>query len=125
MQTVLQQIKMQSSYKRSFLVHYRDKLLPISAADIQWFYTQNEVVHAAVAGGAQYIVDDTLEKLQVTLDPAQFFRANRQFMVNRAAIQEVGFYFNGRLLLKVQPTPKENILISKARVPEFKEWMNR
>ena len=124
LQSVLQQIKTQANCKRSFLVHYRDRLIPLSAADIQWFYTQNETVHAAITNGTQYIVEDTLEKLQVTLDPAQFYRANRQFIVNRTAIEEVGFYFNGRLLLKVHPTPKENILISKARVPEFKDWMN-
>lgn len=123
-QQVLGQIKVQSGYKRSFLVHYRDKLIPLSAVDIKWFYTQNETVHAAVEGGTHYIIEDTLEKLQVTLDPAQFFRANRQFIVNRAAILEAGFYFNGRLILKVHPVPKEHILISKARVPEFKEWMN-
>jgi two-component system LytT family response regulator len=125
LQDVLQQVKIQPGYKRSFLVHYRDKLIPLSTADIQWFYTQNETVHAAIAAGNQYIIEDTLEKLQVSLDPLQFFRANRQFIVNRHAIQEVNFYFNGRLLVKVQPAPKENILISKARVPEFKEWMNR
>lgn len=120
----LQQIKTQASYKRSFLVHYRDKLIPVNTADIQWFYTQNETVQAATINNNYYIIEETLEKLQQQLDPSQFFRANRQFIVNRSAIQEINFYFNGRLLLKVQPIPKENILISKARASEFKEWMN-
>ncbi|HWB24997.1 MAG TPA: LytTR family DNA-binding domain-containing protein [Chitinophagaceae bacterium] len=123
LQNVLQQLKMQPAYKRSFLVHYRDKLIPVNTADIQWFYTQHETVQAATATG-NYVIEDTLEKLQIQLDPAQFFRANRQFIINRHAIQEVNFFFNGRLLLKVNPAPKENILISKARVAEFKQWMN-
>jgi len=120
----LQQLKIHAGFKRSFLVHFRDKLIPISTTDIQWFYTQNEMVQAATSNNSYYSIDDPLEKLQQQLDPAQFFRANRQYIVNRSAIQEVNFYFNGRLLLKVSPAPKENILISKARVPEFKEWMN-
>jgi two-component system response regulator LytT len=124
LQNVLQQIKAQPVYKKSFLVHYRDKLIPVAAADIQWFYTQNETVQAATANSNYYVIDDTMEKLQQQLDPSHFFRANRQYIVNRRAIQEVGFFFNGRLLLKVNPAPKENILISRARVPEFKEWMN-
>jgi two-component system LytT family response regulator len=49
---------------------------------------------------------------------------NRQFIVHRKAIREVNFYFNGRLLLKTRPAATDQMLISKARVPEFKAWMN-
>ncbi|WP_343673863.1 LytTR family DNA-binding domain-containing protein [Chitinophaga sp.] len=112
------------TYKQSFLVHNRDKLIPLSAGNIAWFYTANELVYAGTADNKQYIIDFTMEQLQQQLDPAVFFRANRQFIVQRSAIQEVDFYFNGRLALKVHPAPKEQILISKARVPEFKNWMN-
>jgi len=112
------------TYKQSFLVHNRDKLIPLAAANIAWFYTANELVYAGTTDNKQYIIDFTMEQLQQQLDPGVFFRANRQFIVQRSAIQEVDFYFNGRLALKVQPAAKEQILISKARVPEFKNWMN-
>ncbi|MBP1652682.1 MAG: two component transcriptional regulator, LytTR family [Bacteroidetes bacterium] len=121
----MQQLAAQfKSYKQSFLVHNRDKLIPLSAGNIAWFYTANELVYAGTVDNKQYIIDFTMEQLQQQLDPAVFFRANRQFIVQRGAIQEVDFYFNGRLALKVHPAPKEQILISKARVPEFKNWMN-
>lgn len=121
----MQQLAAQfKSYKQSFLVHNRDKLIPLSAGNIAWFYTANELVYAGTVDNKQYIIDFTMEQLQQQLDPAVFFRANRQFIVQRGAIQEVEFYFNGRLALKVHPAPKEQILISKARVPEFKNWMN-
>ncbi|TWV98040.1 LytR/AlgR family response regulator transcription factor [Chitinophaga pinensis] len=112
------------SYKQSFLVHSRDKLLPLSAGNIAWFYTANELVYAGTVDKREFIIDFTLEQLQQQLDPAIFFRANRQFIVQRSAIQEVDFYFNGRLLLKVNPPAREQILISKARGGEFKHWMN-
>lgn len=112
------------TYKQSFLVHNRDKLIPLAAGNIAWFYTANELVYAGTTDNKQYIIDFTMEQLQQQLDPGVFFRANRQFIVQRSAIQEVDFYFNGRLALKVQPAAKEQILISKARVPEFKNWMN-
>lgn len=113
-----------AGYKQSFLVHNRDKLIPLTAANIAWFYTAHELVYAGTMDNKQYIVDFTMEQLQQQLDPAVFFRANRQFIVQRSAIQEVDFYFNGRLALRVHPEAKEQILISKARVPEFKQWMN-
>ncbi|HVW59534.1 MAG TPA: LytTR family DNA-binding domain-containing protein [Puia sp.] len=111
-------------FKESFLVHFRDKLVPLRAEDIAWFYTSQEVVHAQTFDGRPYIVDFTLEQLQEQLDPGKFFRVNRQFIIQRKAIVEVNFYFNGRLLVKASPAAEEKMLVSKARVPEFKAWMN-
>jgi len=117
-------LKSNITYKQSFLVHTRDKLIPVTVSKIAWFYTANEIVYAGTTDNKQFIIDGTLEQLQQQLDPTQFFRANRQFIVQRKAIVEVDFYFNGRLAVKTDPPPKEQILISKARVPEFKQWMN-
>ncbi|RXK81444.1 LytR/AlgR family response regulator transcription factor [Filimonas effusa] len=111
-------------YKQSFLVHFREKLLPLETARIAWFYTANEIVYACTSDKKQYAIEFTLEQLQTQLDPAQFFRANRQFIIQRSAIKEIELYFNGRLYLKLTPEPAEKVLISKARVPEFKTWMN-
>ncbi|MDE1193360.1 MAG: LytTR family DNA-binding domain-containing protein [Arachidicoccus sp.] len=121
---VLKELK-QVQYRQSFLVHFRDKLIPISANDIAFFFTVNEVTHAILYDRRKLIVDFTLEELQQQLNPQNFFRANRQFIVQRNAIKEVSYYFNGRLLLITEPAPQENMLISKARASEFKMWMNK
>lgn len=117
--------KLSNPYKRSFLVHFREKLIPVEAIKIAWFYTANEIVYARTADDRQYVMDFTMEQLEQQLDPLQFFRANRQFIINRTAVAEVDFYFNGRLSIKVLPQPGEQILVSKARVPEYKVWMNQ
>ena len=111
-------------YKKSFLVHYRDKLIPVDTATISFFYTANEIVYAYTLTGQTYVIDHTIDALVKLLDPDVFFKANRQFIVNRKCITEVDFFFNGRLSLKIKPEPPEKILVSKARVPEFKMWMN-
>jgi len=121
---LLKSMQEQPVYKQSFLVHFREKMLPLEAMQIAWFYTTNEVVQACTLEQRQYTIDFTLEQLQQQLDPHMFFRANRQFIVQRKAIQEVDFFFNGRLLVKTIPEATEKILISKARVPAFKAWMN-
>jgi two-component system response regulator LytT len=113
------------SCKKSFLVHFRDKLIPVETVKIAWFYTANEIVYAQTLDNKQYVIDFTMEQLEKQLDNNQFFRANRQFLINRKEISEVDFYFNGRLLVKVKPEPPERIIISKARTPEFKSWMNQ
>jgi two-component system LytT family response regulator len=81
------------------------------------------VVHASTLTGLTYPIDSTLDELEQSLGPHQFFRANRQFLVNKKAIKELEFYFNGRLSVVTQPPAKEQILISKARVPVLKAWM--
>ncbi|PWK69965.1 LytTR family two component transcriptional regulator [Mucilaginibacter oryzae] len=125
MEALLAQIsQLTRSYKKSFLVHFREKLIPVEANKIAWFYTANEIVYAHTTDSRQYIMEFTMEQLEQQLDPQLFFRANRQFIINRDAITEVDFYFNGRLAVKINPEPAERILISKARAPEFKSWMN-
>jgi DNA-binding LytR/AlgR family response regulator len=124
-QLIAQFNSMAKTYKKSFLVHFRDKLIPVETARIAWFYTANEIVYAQTLDNRQYIMEFTMEQLEQQLDPSLFFRANRQFIVNHDSVVDVGFYFNGRLLINVKPEPPERILVSKARVPEFKTWMNR
>lgn len=123
---LLEQInQINKPYKKSFLVHYREKLIPVEAAKIAWFYTANEVVYAHTTDDKQYVMEFTMDMLEQQIDMRQFFRANRQFIINRQAITEVDFYFNGRLAVKIKPEPAERVLISKARVPDFKNWMNK
>ncbi|UZR97784.1 LytR/AlgR family response regulator transcription factor [Chondrinema litorale] len=113
-----------TSYRKSFLVQHRDKLVPLDVAKIGWFYTENELVYAHTFENQKFIVDFTLEQLQQQLDPKQFYRANRQFVINRMSIQDIEFYFNGRLALNVKPKGKEPVIISKAKASEFKSWMD-
>ena len=122
---LIQQLIPKQQFRRSFLIHHRDKLIPLKTGILAWIYTQNETCKAQSKDGHSYIIDGSLEKIMEQLDPEDFYRANRQYIVNRNAIEEVHFYFNGRLALQVTNPPKERILVSKARAAEFKAWMDR
>ncbi|GAB3954532.1 LytTR family DNA-binding domain-containing protein [Spirosoma harenae] len=134
MQTLLSRHAFQSqTYRQTFLVQFRDKLIPIKVTDIAYFSIDGGVVAATLFAqstdrrtldyGISYPIDLTMEELDAQLDPHQFFRANRQFIVARNGIQEAELYFNGRLQLKLQPTANGPVLISKDRVTLFKKWM--
>ena len=107
----------------TFLVHFRDKLIPVSARDIAYFYIRDSLVHGCTHQNQLYPIDHTLDELEESLEGDQFFRANRQYIVNRKAVLEMEFFFNGRLSLSIAPPTPERVLISKARVPAFKSWM--
>jgi two-component system, LytTR family, response regulator LytT len=111
------------SQTTTFLVHYRDKLIPVAATEIAFFYIDNGLVHGYTHGRQVYPIENTLDELETTLRRQQFFRANRQFIINKTAVKDLEFYLNGRLLVNMLPPAPESILISKARVPVFKEWL--
>ena len=106
-----------------FLVHVRDRIIPLRREEIAFCYTYNERVTAHTFGGEVYTLDRTLEALQAQLPGDDFFRANRQFIVARRAVKDIVVWFGSRLALNLQVETPERIIISKARVPEFKAWL--
>jgi two-component system response regulator LytT len=124
---------MPPTYRTSFLIQFRDKLLPIKVTDIAYFSIEGGVVSATIYNkvldnrasdrAISYPIEQKLEDLDSQLDPRQFFRANRQFIVARNSICEAELYFNGRLQLKLKPAPNQQVLISKDRANLFKKWM--
>ncbi len=112
-----------SHREQTFLVHVRDKIIPLKREEIAYCYTSNEKVTACTFDGATYPLDKTLEALQAMLPEADFFRANRQFIVARRAVKEITVWFGSRLSLHLTVEIPERIVISKARVPEFKSWL--
>lgn len=106
-----------------FLVPVRDKIIPLHRSRIAYCYTSNEKVTAYGFDGAAYPLDKTLEALQGLLPESEFFRANRQFIVARQAVKEIAVWFGSRLTLHLTVETPERIVISKARVPEFKAWL--
>jgi two-component system LytT family response regulator len=110
------------TYRQSFLVRFREKLLPVKTESFSFFYIKDGLVYGKTLDNNTYLIEEKLEDLDTQLSPTQFFRANRQYIVSRDAITEIDFYFNGRLSLKTKPSSSENILISKERVPVFRKW---
>ena len=109
--------------ERVFLIHHKDKLIPLAIEQIAFFYTSNERVTATTHEGKCYPIDRTLEQLQASLPSEDFFRANRQFIISREAVKDIAIWFGSRLALNLKVETPEKIIISKARVPEFKLWL--
>lgn len=106
-----------------FLVHVKDKIVPLQASEVAFFYTSNERVSAYLFDGSSYPMDKSLEALQSSLSEHDFYRANRQFIVSRKAVKDISVWFGSRLSLNLSVEIPERIVISKARVPEFKRWL--
>lgn len=115
--------EVQGEAVQTLLLRYKDKLIPVTADDVAFFYTSEERVTVTTLKGETYPVDKTLESLSQQLSSERFFRANRQFIVSRRAVKDIAVWFGSRLALNLTLETPERIIISKARVPEFKSWL--
>lgn len=111
------------STKGAFLIHIKDKIVPLKAEEIAFFYTKSERVSAYTTDGRVLPMDRSLDTIMATLDGQKFFRANRQFIVSRASVIDISVWYGSRLRLNLSIPIPEQIIISKARVSEFKRWL--
>ena len=113
----------QQDEKQSFLVRFRDKLIHVTQSEIAFCYTSEEKVYAYGYNGERYPMEYTLEALQGMLSQKRFYRANRQFIIARQAVVDVSVWFGSRLSVNLKVDIPEKIIVPKARVPEFKQWL--
>ena len=110
-------------YKKSFLVQFKDRLIPIGVADLAYFFIEYGIIYGITTNNQKYTINQNLEDIANQLDPEKFFRANRQFIISRQAVKEINPYFNERLNIKVIPQAADHIIISKATATSFKAWI--
>jgi two-component system, LytTR family, response regulator LytT len=110
-------------YKERFLIKHGVQMVIVMSQDISYFYTEDGYTHLITTDGRKYIIDDTLDALQKELNPRYFFRINRSMLIKVDAIQRIEQYFNSRYSLQVIPPYKNEVLVSRERVREFKEWI--
>ena len=121
---MLEQLTGKKHYKRCFLLPERDKLIPLPTSDIAYAYIDTKMVKLVSMSGKSYYMSQTLDDLLTQLDPQMFFRANRQFIISRDAVKDVSIWFGNKLAINLTMETPEKIIISKARVAEFKHWFS-
>ena len=122
---LVQKIGTSKKYKSCFLVPERDKLIPLPTANIAYIYIEDKLVKAIALDEHTYYMSQTLDEIMNQLSPDEFFRANRQFIVSRKAIKDLTIWFGNKLSLNLLVKVPEEIIISKAKVSEFKNWFSK
>lgn len=116
----------EKSYKTRFLVSVSDKLFTILVEDIAYFTSEDKVVLLVTQDHHRYIIDFSLDKLEMLLNPRQFFRLNRQYIAQLSAIKSIHNYFNGKLKVELKPSHinDNDILVSRHKAIAFKDWLD-
>ena len=115
---------MRPKYKSYFLLPERDKLIPLQVSNIAFICIDEKMIKIVTLDHKIFYTNQTLDDLLVQLDPTQFFRANRQYIVSRGAIKDVSIWFGNKLAINLIVETPDKVIVSKARVSEFKTWFS-
>jgi DNA-binding LytR/AlgR family response regulator len=112
-------------FKSRFITKIGDQIKYVNIEDIAYFKAEDNEVLIFTRENKKYFVDYSLEQISNMVDSAVFFRANRTFIINISSIKKISKYFNSRMRLELKPETTEEVLISRVKVSEFLNWIEK
>ncbi|MCG2792641.1 MAG: LytTR family DNA-binding domain-containing protein, partial [Weeksellaceae bacterium] len=109
--------------KTTILIYHQEKIIPVKTESIAFFHYELGNVYLQIFERKKYFINQTLDEIENSLNNQLFFRANRQFIINRNAIKNIENYFTRRLLVRLISDTSEDIIISKTKSPVFLKWV--
>ena len=119
----LQKNLVQKNYKKRFVVRVGTRLRTIDIADVLYFYSFEKATYMKTTDGKNHLLDQTLEIIEEQIDPSEFFRINRKYLVHLKAITDVFTYSNSRYKLKVNHAEEDDFLVAREKAKAFKSWL--
>lgn len=116
--------KKDKEYKKRFMIKVGNVIKSIAVEDIAYFYSLDRINYLVNFKAKKFPVDNTLDEIEEMLNPAKFFRANRQFIISIDSIAEIHPYFKGRVKINLAPQQEGEIVISSEKSRSFKEWLD-
>ena len=110
-------------WAKRLLIPHKDMLMPVNVDDISYIYSTEKNTIICQNNGEQIIFHKSLDSLYSNMNPQKFFRANKQFVVNRDSVQKITVWYDSRLLITLNAPTPERLFVSKNRAAEFKQWM--
>lgn len=122
--TILQRLnENKGGYKKRFLVKKGVNFKSVPAEEISYFFSEHKITFLVTPAGEKCIFEKPLSELENELDPALFFRVNRKYIASVKSIESFRSFEKGKLLVKLVPETKEEVVVSQEKASAFKEWM--
>lgn len=112
------------SFKKRFIIRYGEKIRTVSTDDIAYFYTEDKNHYLRTKDNLTLPVDYNLDKLEELLDPKQFFRINRQFIISYGSIEQMTAFSKSRIKVGLKPPSLLDSIVSSERSASFKDWLD-
>ncbi|MDX1628563.1 MAG: LytTR family DNA-binding domain-containing protein [Fulvivirga sp.] len=114
-----------NNYKERFMVKIGEHIKTIAVSDIDYFFSWEKASYCHTRHDKTYLLDYPLEEIEGMIDPEKFFRINRKFIISMAAIKDIISYSNSRLKIIFHQPVADEVIVSRDRVSDFKQWLDR
>ncbi|MDI3319459.1 LytR/AlgR family response regulator transcription factor [Pinibacter soli] len=122
LQEVLNKLQAPSG-KTSFLLFMQQKYKTVHVDDIAYFCIRHDATWIMCFDKQQYPITQSLDQITQAVSAQQFYRLNRQCLVNFKAIKEIEPYFLRKLLVKLSIETPEKLLVNKEKSTNFLTWL--
>ena len=112
-------------YKSRFLVKVGQRIKAVPIEKVAYFYSRDKLTYIVTFDSQKLPIDQTLEEIDGLVNPKDFFRVNRKFVVHFNAVADIHPYFKGRVKLGLSPDIDEEIVVSSEKTPVFKRWLDQ
>ena len=109
--------------KKSFLVFKNNKYTIVPTSKVAYFYIKCTSSVLVTFDEQEYFVNYSLDHIQEMLHADQFYRLNRQYLINFGAVKDVEHYFARKLLVNLAVPIKDKLLVSKEKARSFLDWL--
>ena len=120
-----QQRKFTKGYKERYIVRFNDRIVPLNVTDIAFIYSEDKNNYLVTFDGQKYIIDSSLDVMNEDLNPENFFRISRSSIVSMKSIKSITKQPGGRLRIDTNPAPPDEMTVSRSRVDDFLNWLER
>ena len=112
-------------YKQRFLVYVGEHLHSVQTTDIAYFYSVEKSTFLVTQTGKSFSIDFSLDKLEELVSDKEFFRINRNYLIEFKSIKKINILSKSRIKLLINPQTSEEILVSTPRTHDFRTWLDR
>jgi DNA-binding LytR/AlgR family response regulator len=114
-----------NTYKKRFVVNAGPHIRSIDIRNIQCFYSLEKATFLLENTGKSYDIAYSLDQIESRINPGQFFRINRKYIVNIDAIEDIVSYSSSRLWVSIKGSDLDDMVVSRSRIKDFKQWLER
>jgi DNA-binding LytR/AlgR family response regulator len=110
-------------YRKRFSVKIGQQIKVIDVVEIECLYSENKGTYIHTSDNRDYLIDSSLEVVEAELNPNDFFRISRKYIIPLQSVKEIQVYSNSRLKISLPTYKADEVIVARERVSDFKEWL--
>jgi DNA-binding LytR/AlgR family response regulator len=110
-------------YRKRFSIKIGQQIKVIDIAEIECLYSENKGTYIHTSDNRDYLIDSSLEVVEAELNPNDFFRISRKYIIPLQSVKEIQMYSNSRLKISLPTFKADEVIVARERVSDFKEWL--